>query len=70
MPSCLRDLFEQTSCEQDKRFANNLRSSTESCKSVLEVSGMKLPPLLVRKRNAKSEIPVLSFEETKISTRA
>lgn len=55
MPSCLRELFEQTSTEQqDKWFANNARFSTKSRKSILSFNGMDLPPpLLAEKERAE-----------------
>ena len=49
MPDCLHDLFEQTSSEQSDCLASSYsRNSTENYKSVLEISGLKLPPPPVR----------------------
>ncbi|KAL9956493.1 hypothetical protein ACROYT_G037975 [Oculina patagonica] len=47
MPACLRELFEQTSSEQLKCFANNAHSSTKSFKSILSFNGMEFPPPLL-----------------------
>lgn len=48
MPDCLRDLFKQTSTEESDYFASYSRNSTETYNSVLDISGLKLPPPPVR----------------------
>lgn len=49
MPDCLRDLFKQTSSEQSDCFVSSyFQNSTETYKSVLDISGLKLPPPPVR----------------------
>jgi hypothetical protein len=66
MPSCLRELFEQTSSEQQNCFANNAHSSTKSFKSILKFNGMELPPPLVRFSLLKIYYRVLMFDESKL----
>ena len=70
MPSCLRELFEQTSCEEDKRFANNAHSSAKSYKSILAVSGMQLPPPLVRTFLLIMKFQSVDFPRKKASKQA
>lgn len=66
MPSCLRQLLEQTSSEKQSYIANNAHSSTKSFKSILTFNGTELPPPLVRFTLLKMHYNMLTLRESKL----
>ena len=68
MPSCLRELFEQTSSEQQSYIANNAHSSTKSFKSILKFNGMELPAPLVRFTSLKIYYNMMTLVKVSLVT--